>query len=63
MSVRDPVCGRTIGISDVVANVDHKGWAYFFCSTECQLAFEADQTKFATERPTTPVMKDQTDNV
>jgi len=48
MTVRDPVCGRTIGISDVVANVDHKGWAYFFCSTECQLAFEADQTKFAT---------------
>lgn len=63
MTVRDPVCSRTISIAEVAASVDHEGWAYFFCSTECQLAFKVDPKEFAGEHPiVTPDMKVKTDN-
>lgn len=40
--VVDPVCGRRLALDRVVAQEDHEGWAYFFCSLPCCQRFTAN---------------------
>ncbi|MFQ5775663.1 MAG: YHS domain-containing protein [Kiloniellaceae bacterium] len=47
MKVCDPVCGKEIGLADVVASEDHEGWAYFFCSEPCHRRFMAAPERYA----------------
>jgi Cu+-exporting ATPase len=49
METRDPVCRRVIDLADVEAYEDHDGWAYFFCSKECQQKFRARPARYATK--------------
>jgi YHS domain-containing protein len=50
-SVVDPVCGKRIGLDRVVAQEDHGGWAYFFCSPSCHRRFVASPERFARAKP------------
>ncbi len=43
----DPVCGMTVDEQSAVASKVYAGRRYFFCSTHCQHAFEANPTKYA----------------
>ncbi|MCT8971520.1 YHS domain-containing protein [Microbaculum marinisediminis] len=47
MTVTDPVCGAQVDIDDVVAQADHDGWAYFFCSTRCHQRFRESPETYA----------------
>lgn len=48
--VKDPVCGMTIDSESAYARIDVEGQAYYFCSAECQAAFEANPQRFIGER-------------
>src|ERR1041385_8439525 len=45
--VRDPVCGMTIDSEKAIAHARFGGETYYFCSTECHRAFEADPARFS----------------
>ncbi|GAB4365514.1 MAG: hypothetical protein Kow00114_22850 [Kiloniellaceae bacterium] len=47
--VVDPVCGKEVDLERVAAQVDHEGWAFFFCSQGCHRLFTADPERFAGE--------------
>ncbi len=51
MQVRDPVCGRSIHVAEVVAAEDDGDWTYFFCSTVCHDRFKAAPARYTGERP------------
>ncbi len=51
MQVRDPVCGKSIHVAEVVTAEDDGGWTYFFCSTACRDRFNAAPARYAGERP------------
>ena len=51
MQVRDPVCGKSIHLTEVVATDDDGGWTYFFCSTACHGRFKAAPARYTEERP------------
>lgn len=51
MQVRDPVCGKSIQVAEVVATVDDDGWTYFFCSTACHGRFNAAPARYTGGRP------------
>ncbi|MBU2582249.1 MAG: YHS domain-containing protein [Alphaproteobacteria bacterium] len=44
----DPVCRKTLTLDQVVAQEEHNGWAYFFCSYACQKTFLEDPKHYAT---------------
>ncbi|HEY7282352.1 MAG TPA: YHS domain-containing protein [Actinomycetota bacterium] len=46
--VIDPVCGMRIDPEDAVAEVEHGGTTYFFCSEACRDVFVADPDQFVT---------------
>jgi Cu+-exporting ATPase len=50
MRVWDPVCGRLIDMTEVVAAEDNGGWTYFFCSLACHGRFKASPGRYALER-------------
>lgn len=37
--VTDPVCGMRLTPEKAVAQEEHEGWAYFFCSEGCHKLF------------------------
>lgn len=52
MQVRDPVCGKSIHLAEVIAaDDDDGGWTYFFCSTACHGRFKAAPARYTGERP------------
>jgi Cu+-exporting ATPase len=51
MQVRDPVCGKSIHLAEVVAAEDDGDWTYFFCSTGCHDRFSAAPARYTGERP------------
>lgn len=44
--VLDPVCGMTVEADTAAAHRDHDGHRYFFCSTRCAGAFDANQDRY-----------------
>jgi YHS domain-containing protein len=48
--VTDPVCGKRFESSEAKAHTVYEGASFFFCSTACQQAFEADPDQFTTYR-------------
>jgi Cu+-exporting ATPase len=44
---RDPVCGMTIDSEKAAASASFGGETYYFCSTECHRAFEADPARYS----------------
>jgi Cu+-exporting ATPase len=46
-TVKDPVCGMQIDPKTVVANVEHRGKTYYFCSHDCHRKFIAEPQKYA----------------
>ncbi len=51
MQVLDPVCGKSIHLTEVAAAEDDSGWTYFFCSTACHGRFKAAPASYAGKRP------------
>jgi len=47
MHVKDPVCGQSLTLTDVAGSTLHHGWAYYFCSIDCQEQFEEAPGNFA----------------
>lgn len=46
-TVRDPVCGMVIKISDAAETIEHAGQKYYFCSKSCAAKFRADPNRYA----------------
>ncbi len=46
MQVNDPVCGTKLALDRAAGQEDHRGWAYFFCSTRCDRLFTADPARY-----------------
>ena len=44
--VRDPVCGMNIDPSSAVAERQHRGQTYYFCSDDCARKFDADPAAY-----------------
>ena len=42
----DPVCGMLIDPRTAAGRSEYKGQTYYFCSTGCKQAFEADPEKY-----------------
>jgi YHS domain-containing protein len=49
MNVRDPVCGREIGLGVAMAAEVHFGWVFFFCTAGCHEAFRSSPEQYAQE--------------
>jgi Cu+-exporting ATPase len=45
--VKDPVCGMTIDSESAKARKQLKGQTYYFCSSGCATAFEANPERYA----------------
>lgn len=44
--VKDPVCGMMVDPEKTQYKSDHKGKTYYFCSENCQKAFETDPSQY-----------------
>ncbi len=44
--IKDPVCGMVVDPAKAVTTIEHKGKIYYFCTSECQTAFEQEPEKF-----------------
>ena len=42
----DPVCGMTVTPDSAAASREHDGTTYYFCSTHCAAAFDADPQRY-----------------
>jgi YHS domain-containing protein len=42
----DPVCKMRVDISDAAASFDFHSWTVYFCSIDCEKAFEKDPEKY-----------------
>ncbi len=45
-SVKDPVCGMAVELTDATPQAVHDGEAFYFCSAGCHAKFTADPQKF-----------------
>jgi len=45
----DPVCGMEVNEETAAATSEYKGLTYYFCSTGCAQAFNADPAKYLGE--------------
>jgi YHS domain-containing protein len=52
-TVKDPVCGMEIESESAAARRDVAGQTYYFCSTECAVAFDASPERYATQASAT----------
>jgi YHS domain-containing protein len=46
-TVKDPVCGMTIDSESAKTRTEVRGQTYYFCSSGCATAFEADPERYA----------------
>jgi Cu+-exporting ATPase len=44
----DPVCGMTVTPDSAAASREHDGTTYYFCSTHCAAAFDAEPQRYTT---------------
>lgn len=44
--IKDPVCGMVVDPAKAVATVEYKEKIYYFCTSNCQIAFEQRPEKF-----------------
>lgn len=44
--VKDPHCGITVDSESAEASLDVQGSIYYFCSTRCRQAFEAQSARY-----------------
>lgn len=51
VTVTDPVCGMHLALEKAVAQAEHEGWAYFFCSDACHKLFLAAPKRYFAVRP------------
>ena len=51
MQVLDPVCGKSIHLTEVAAAEDDGDWTYFFCSAVCHGRFNAAPSQYTGGRP------------
>lgn len=51
VTVTDPVCGMHLALEKAVAQAEHEGWAYFFCSNACHELFLAAPERYTSSRP------------
>ena len=42
MAATDPVCGMSVGDDDAAATSEFDGRVFYFCSSACKEAFDAD---------------------
>lgn len=49
--IKDPVCGMEVTPETAAAQRDHMGQTFYFCSTHCADAFDADPHKYAHAAP------------
>ena len=54
MKVTDPVCGMNLDVEKAVAQEDHEGWAYFFCSSTCHHLFKRSPERYSGKPETAP---------
>ena len=47
VTVTDPVCGMHLALEKAVAQAEHEGWAYFFCSNACHELFQAAPERYS----------------
>lgn len=47
VSGKDPVCGMQVEAASAAGASTYKDKTYFFCSTGCKQAFDADPAKYA----------------
>ena len=43
---KDPVCGMEVSRVTAIAELEHRGKAFYFCSGACREAFEAAPEKY-----------------
>ena len=43
----DPVCRMTVNEKEASGKTEYEGQTYYFCSADCQRAFEENPGKFA----------------
>lgn len=53
-TVRDPVCGMTIDSETAKARTELNGQTYYFCSSVCATAFEANPDRYVTQASQAP---------
>jgi len=46
ISVKDPVCGKALAMTDVIASEMHDGWAFYFCSSRCRDQFANSPARY-----------------
>ncbi len=51
VTVTDPVCGTHLALEKAVAQEEHEGWAFFFCSNACHRFFLAAPEQYSESRP------------
>jgi YHS domain-containing protein len=44
---RDPVCGMEVEVTSSTPRAEHQGATYYFCSTDCRVAFEKEPARYA----------------
>ncbi len=50
-AVVDPVCGMTLEKEGAAHRLKHGGAVYYFCSSKCHEAFEAEPAKYLSVHP------------
>ena len=51
ITITDPVCGRRLELGHAVAHEEDRGWAHFFCSSQCHQLFLASPKRYLGDRP------------
>lgn len=46
----DPVCGGEVLRAEAAGTVAYRGTVYYFCSSDCQVSFEAEPERYAIGR-------------
>jgi len=46
----DPVCGTKVDEEKAAAKIDYAGVTYYFCSRDCEKAFEEEPAKYMGRR-------------
>ena len=54
--MKDPVCAMDVNPATATSHSEHAGQTYYFCSSACQLKFEADPARFARASDAEPSM-------
>lgn len=59
--ITDPVCGMRLTPETAVAQEEHEGWAYFFCSEGCHKLFQTAPERYSSDLVRFPPSATDTD--